>query len=68
MRVNNRTEVTRAAEAENPSGDTEFFRKLKKVDELPALLANIQAAQTDLERIRRAWQCFRSGAYKDWND
>ncbi|MCX6312953.1 MAG: hypothetical protein NT084_15135, partial [Bacteroidetes bacterium] len=48
------------------TGDSELSRRIKKLFDARDLLSNYQKVHASVKRIRRAWECLNSGAYKDW--
>jgi hypothetical protein len=49
------------------AGDTELARNIKNLLDKGRLLFNYQSSQRDAARSRKAYECFREGAYKNWN-
>jgi hypothetical protein len=50
------------------AGDSELSRRVKSLLEGRELLYDFEKAQVALIRSRTAWESFKSGAYKSWND
>lgn len=48
--------------------DSELSRRIKSLLEGRELLYDFEKAQVALIRSRTAWESFKSGAYKSWND
>lgn len=51
---------------EDIAGDSELSGRIKAILSLGKRLTNISEAQFSYNRARKIWECFKSGAYKDW--
>jgi hypothetical protein len=60
--------IIRSIKERNDKPDTEFPTEFKDFNVARTLLNDIKEAYSNRGRYRKAWECFRSGAYQNWND
>jgi hypothetical protein len=61
-----RDNVTNAIEGKGDFGNIDLLPELKRLLRTRELLLNIPNVREDYQRHRKAWECFGSGAYKNW--
>ncbi len=61
-----RASTARTVESRDVSGGTELSRRVKRTLQSGSLLADFQQNLEHFKRNRKAWECFKSGAFKDW--
>jgi hypothetical protein len=52
----------------NITGNNELSRRIKRLLETRRLLLNYEEVQRTCKRKRTAWECFKSGDYKNWKE
>lgn len=62
-----REESSNRIEERNAGGDTELSRRIKELLSIRGLLINYIEENSAYKRNRKAWECFKSGAYKNWD-
>jgi hypothetical protein len=62
-----REESFNRIEERNAGGDTELSRRIKELLSIRGLLINYIEENSAYKRNRKAWESFKSGAYKSWD-
>lgn len=63
-----REQSTTTIMSRDDKGDSELSRRIRAVLHARGQLEYFQSSYATLKRIRSAWGCFRSGAYKNWKE